>query len=46
MTITAAMVGYTIGYMVAAATRTVEGSALHLPVPARLRRLRRLVGRQ
>ena len=35
----AAMLGWTLGYALAAATRTVEGSALYVPVPARLRRL-------
>jgi hypothetical protein len=38
MMVTVAMVGYAIGYVLAAATRAEEGSALYLPVPARLRR--------
>ena len=38
MTVTAAMVGYTLGYVLAAATRTQDGSALYLPLPAVLRR--------
>jgi hypothetical protein len=38
MMMTLAMIGYTIGYALAAATRAEEGSALYLPVPARLRR--------
>ena len=39
MTITVAMVGWSIGYVLAAATRTRDGSVLCVPVPARLRRL-------
>jgi hypothetical protein len=38
MMIGVAMVGYAIGYVLAAATRSEDGSALWLPVPARLRR--------
>jgi len=38
MMIGVAMVAYAIGYVLAAATRCEEGSALYLPVPARLRR--------
>jgi hypothetical protein len=38
MMIGLAMVGYAIGYALAAATRSEDGSALYLPVPARLRR--------
>ena len=33
-----AMIGYTIGYALAAFTRTHDGPALRLPVPASLRR--------
>ncbi len=36
--IAAALVGWTLGYALAAATRTVEGPALVVPVPAMLRR--------
>ena len=36
--ITAAMLGWTLGYAIAHATRTEEGPALYLPVPTRLRR--------
>jgi hypothetical protein len=35
---TAAMVGYTLGYVLAAATRTHDGPALYVPLPAVLRR--------
>jgi hypothetical protein len=38
MTITLAMVAYTIGYALAAATRVERGPALYLPIPERLRR--------
>jgi hypothetical protein len=38
MMIGVAMVAYTIGYALAAATRSEDGPALYLPVPARLRR--------
>ena len=38
MMIGIAMVGYAIGYALAAATRSEDGSALYLPVPASLRR--------
>jgi len=34
-----AMVGYTLGYVLAAATRTEDGPALYVPVPDALRRL-------
>jgi hypothetical protein len=37
--VAAAMLGWTLGYALASATRTVEGSALYVPVPAGLRRL-------
>ena len=33
-----AMIGYTIGYALAALTRTHDGPALRIPVPASLRR--------
>ncbi len=36
--IAVAMVAYTIGYALAAATRSENGPALYLPVPARLRK--------
>jgi hypothetical protein len=39
MMVAAAMLGYALGYALAAATRTEDGPALYLPVPARLRRL-------
>ena len=39
MMVTVAMVAYTIGYALAAATRSEDGPALYLPVPARLRKL-------
>jgi hypothetical protein len=38
MMIAAAMVGWAIGYGLAAATRTAEGPALYVPIPSRLRR--------
>lgn len=38
MMVTAALVGWTLGYVLAAATRTVDGPALVLPLPAMLRR--------
>jgi hypothetical protein len=37
--ITAAMLGWTLGYALAHATRTEEGPALYVYVPSRLRRL-------
>jgi hypothetical protein len=36
--IAVAMVAYTIGYALAAATRSEDGPSLYLPVPARLRK--------
>lgn len=39
MMVAVAMVAYTIGYALAAATRSEDGPALYLPVPARLRKL-------
>jgi hypothetical protein len=39
MMIGAAVVGWTLGYALAAATRSADGPALVLPVPAVLRRL-------
>jgi hypothetical protein len=39
MMVTVAMVGYTVGYFLAAATRTEEGPALYVPLPSALRRL-------
>jgi hypothetical protein len=38
MMVAAAMLGWTLGYALAHATRTEEGSALYVPVPRRLRR--------
>jgi hypothetical protein len=38
MMVAAAMLGWTLGYVLAHATRTVEGAALYVPVPRRLRR--------
>ena len=38
MTVTAAMVGYTLGYLLAAMTRTEDGPALYVPLPGLLRR--------
>jgi len=40
MMIAAAMLGYTLGYAFAAATRTEEGPALYVPFPAWWRRRR------
>ena len=37
MMVAAAMLGWTLGYALAHATRTEEGAALYLPVPSRLR---------
>jgi hypothetical protein len=39
MMIAAAIIGWSIGYAIAAATRTEDGPALYVPIPARLRRL-------
>jgi hypothetical protein len=39
MMVGAAMLGWTLGYALAFATRTVEGSALCVRVPGPLRRL-------
>ena len=39
MMVAAAMLGYTLGYALAAATRTARGSALCVPLPRALRRL-------
>jgi hypothetical protein len=39
VTVVAAMVGWVLGYGLAVATRSVEGSALHVPIPPALRRL-------
>jgi hypothetical protein len=41
MMITVAMVGYAVGYVLAAATRTEGGPALYVPVPHSLRRFMR-----
>jgi len=38
MMVAAAMLGWTLGYALALATRTEEGPALYVPVPSRLRR--------
>jgi hypothetical protein len=38
MMVAAAMLGWALGYGLAAATRTESGPALYLPVPSRLRR--------
>ena len=38
-TVLTAMVGYTLGYALAALTRTQPGPALFVPLPARIRRL-------
>ena len=38
MMVAAAMLGWTLGYVLASATRTEEGPALYVPVPSRLRR--------
>ena len=35
--VAAAMVGWTLGYALAHATRTEEGPALYLPIPSLLR---------
>lgn len=37
MMVAAAMVGWTLGYALAHATRSGDGAALYLPVPSRLR---------
>jgi len=37
--VAAAMLGWALGYALAAATRTEAGPALYLPVPTRLRHL-------
>lgn len=37
MMVTAAMLGWALGYGLAAATRTETGPALYVPVPRRLR---------
>jgi hypothetical protein len=42
MMVTAAMLGWALGYGLAAATRTVTGPALYVPLP---RPVRRLLGR-
>ena len=39
--IAVAMVGYTVGYVLAAATRTENGPSLYVPVPSSLRRFMR-----
>ena len=38
MMVAAAMLGYTFGYALAVVTRTENGPALYVPIPARLRR--------
>ena len=38
MMLAAAMLGWTLGYVLAFATRTEEGPSLYVPVPSRLRR--------
>lgn len=38
MMIAAAMLGWALGYGLAAATRTEPGSALYVPIPSSLRR--------
>jgi len=38
MMVAAAILGWALGYGLAAATRTEEGPALYVPVPSRLRR--------
>ena len=39
MMVVAAMLGWTLGYVLAHTTRTEEGPALYVPVPGPLRRL-------
>jgi hypothetical protein len=39
MMVAAAIIGWSIGYAIAAATRSEDGPALYVPIPARLRRL-------
>jgi hypothetical protein len=38
-TLLTVMVGYTVGYALAAFTRTEDGPALYVPLPSRLRRV-------
>ncbi len=38
MMVAAAMLGWTLGYVLAHATRAEEGPALYVPVPRRFRR--------